>query len=154
MKARTAALVALCLVSLSPAGAVAESYYKWVDDEGVTHYGTDKPKDIDAEKVRTYGGASSSQARELQELEQKREARQQAREKAAEEEALAERREEEPEKLKKELCDKHRENLETLVNKPTVRVKNSETGEMEVIDDERREELIQKTKAELEKCNQ
>ena len=51
-----------------------------------------------------------------------------------------------------ERCEQHRKNLETLANKPTVRRKNPETGEMEVIDQDKREAILEKTRKALERC--
>lgn len=38
----------------------AKEYFKWVDDNGVTHFTIDPPKDRPSEKVNTYAGSSSS----------------------------------------------------------------------------------------------
>ena len=47
-------LLALALLG-SAAPAMADKYYKWVDDNGVTHYGTAPPENGGSEAVRTYG---------------------------------------------------------------------------------------------------
>ncbi len=54
--------------------------------------------------------------------------------------------------MAKERCEEHRANLEILENKPVVRVENPQTGEMEVIDQARRDEMIETTRAALENC--
>ena len=42
--------------------------------------------------------------------------------------------------------------LDILINKPTVRQENPETGEMEVIDQDKREAILEKTRKALEQC--
>ncbi len=39
---------------------LAGEYYRWVDAEGVTHYGSTPPAGVQAEKVKTYGAGPSS----------------------------------------------------------------------------------------------
>ena len=143
-------LLALALLG-SAAPAVADKYYKWVDDNGVTHYGTAPPEDGGSEAVRTYG-PSSDQGKEIKALQEQREAAARAREQAEERAREAERAAEEPEAVAKERCEEHRANLEILENKPVVRVENPQTGEMEVIDQARRDEIIETTRAALENC--
>ena len=58
----------------------------------------------------------------------------------------------EPEAVAQERCEQHRKNLETLTNKPTVRRKNPETGELEVIDQDVRDKMLADTRSALEKC--
>lgn len=146
-------LITLLIAMLSVQLPAAEKYYKWVDKEGVTHYGTDKPGDGDAKEVRVYNSPSSSQGREMQELEEQRKARQRAREQQAQQEQEQERAEENPEQASDEYCEQHRKNLKTLMDTPTVRQENPDTGEMQVLDEEQREAAIEKTKEALEKCN-
>ena len=59
-------LLALALLG-SAAPAMADKYYKWVDDNGVTHYGTAPPENGGSEAVRTYG-PSSDQGKEIKAL--------------------------------------------------------------------------------------
>lgn len=143
---------ALALALLGGAApAVADKYYKWVDDNGVTHYGTAPPEDGGSEAVRTYG-PSSDQGKELKALQEQRENANRARDQAEKQAREAERVTEEPEAVAKERCEGHRKNLDTLENKPIVRVENPETGEREVIDQARRDEMIETTRAALEDC--
>ena len=75
-------LLALALLG-SAAPAMADKYYKWVDDNGVTHYGAAPPEDGGSEAVRTYG-PSSDQGKEIKALQEQREAAARAREQAEE----------------------------------------------------------------------
>jgi hypothetical protein len=143
-------LLALVLLG-SAAPAMADKYYKWVDDNGVTHYGTAPPEGGDSKTIRTYG-PSSDQGKEIKALQEQREAATRAREQSEERARETERVAEEPEAVAKERCEEHRANLETLKNKPVVRVQNPQTGEMEVIDQTRRDEMIETTRAALKNC--
>ena len=72
-------LSALCLaLLLSPAG-YAGKYYKWVDSEGVTHYGESPPDTETAAVVNVKTGASSDQKQAIEALEAKRKAAEEAR---------------------------------------------------------------------------
>ncbi|HEX5676882.1 MAG TPA: DUF4124 domain-containing protein [Alcanivorax sp.] len=149
----TRTLIPLLMLALlgSAAPAMADKYYKWVDDNGVTHYGTAPPEAGASEAVRTYG-PSSDQGKELKALQEQREAAARAREQAQQQAREAERAAEEPEAVAEERCEEHRKNLDILENKPIVRVENPQTGEMEVIDQSRREQLIKETRAGVEFC--
>jgi hypothetical protein len=147
-------LVSLVATVLSSPAAVAQEYYKWVDDEGVTHYSSEKPEGKDASTVRAHNPASSSQDEALKRLEQQRQETAQQREAARKKEEEEQEREDNPQKALKEDCKKHRENLKILTNKPTVRRKNPETGQMEVLTEEKKQQMIEKTKKQLEQCNQ
>jgi hypothetical protein len=58
----------------------------------------------------------------------------------------------EPDAVQQERCEQYRKNLDILINKPTVRQENPETGEMEVIDQDKREAILEKTRKALEQC--
>lgn len=147
MRIRTLTLVAMIL-SLLSGTALAEKYYRWVDEEGTTHYTKNPPKGEQADEVNTHYKASSSKDEEMKKLEQMRV----RREKEKEQTELEKRKEKEPEEVSEEFCEQHRKNLETLQNKPIVRRENPETGEMEVIAQEEKEKMIEKTRQALEKC--
>lgn len=140
----------LILASVSSAA----KFYKWVDDNGVTHYGANPPQGVTTMEVNTRVNASSDQDRELKALEAKRQASQNAKEEAARAAEEKERLKSEPDALNRERCEQHRKNLETLKNKPVVRSKNPETGEMEVLDQAARDKMIQNSQEALEKCDQ
>lgn len=141
-------LLAICMPAL------AGQFYKWVDAKGVTHYDLKPPGD-DAqasEQIRTYGAASSDQAAELERLNQRRQAQANADQRSEQQAQEDNRQQNEPEQVKQERCAQQRNNLEILTNRPTVRTKNPQTGEMEVIDQERRAALLEDTRKALEFC--
>ena len=138
----------LTLASLSSAA----KFYKWVDDNGVTHYGASPPLGVQAIEVNTRTSASSDQERAIDSLNAKREAS--ARAKAADEQRAEEKKrmDTEPDAVARERCEQHQKNLDTLKNKPIVRQDNPETGEMEVLDQEARNKMIVETQEALNQC--
>lgn len=52
-----AGLMGICLMSGS---ALAADYYRWVGEDGVTHYGSMPPIGVKAEKMKSSGGSGSS----------------------------------------------------------------------------------------------
>ncbi|MBM1145547.1 DUF4124 domain-containing protein [Alcanivorax sp. ZXX171] len=134
--------------------ALGAKFYKWVDEDGVTHYDTKPPAGQPAsEEVRTYRSASSDQDEAVKRLEERRAAEAQSEEAARQRREEQRRIEENPGEVSEERCAKHRENLRILENKPIVRVENPETGEMEVIDQARRERMLEKARAAVEFCD-
>ncbi len=144
-------LLGSLLLILASASSAAK-FYKWVDDQGVTHYGANPPQGTTSSEVNTRANASSDQSEAIEALEAKREAAQKAKEAAATQAREEKRLETEPEAVAQERCEQHRKNLETLTNKPTVRRKNPETGELEVIDQDVRDKMLADTRSALEKC--
>lgn len=52
--------LALGIASILLAGnAVAKEYFKWTDDQGITHFSANPPKDRPSEAVSTYAGSST-----------------------------------------------------------------------------------------------
>lgn len=64
MRFITLAAITTCFISASN---MAEEYYKWVDEQGVTHYGEQAPKNTDASKGRTQTGHSTHTPYEVKE---------------------------------------------------------------------------------------
>jgi len=150
MAAICASLVILC----APAGA-ASKFYKWVDENGVTHYSQSPPPDgTSSQEVRTSGKPSSDQADALKNLEATRNAAAKAREDAARQKAekAANEPSEEEKEAQKKRCEQHRTNLATLKNSPIVREKDPETGEMAVVDEDKRAEMVRQTEEALKGC--
>lgn len=150
---RISLILSLALLTLAST-SMAEKFYKWVDENGVTHYSAQAPSGQDAREVNTRANASSSQDEAIEALNTRREAAAKQREKAKEAAADAKRAAEKPDEVRQERCDQHRKNLETLQNKPIVRRENPETGEMEVMDQEQREEMMEASRKALEQCEQ
>lgn len=144
-------IAALAVLATAPM-AHADKFYKWVDEDGVTHYGATPPEDGDTEEVRTYNSASSDQAQSIKRLEQSRQAAEAERARQEREQQEARREKEEPDEVLKERCAQYRENLKTLQDRPIVRTRNPDTGEESVLSAEERQERIDNIKKQLEKC--
>lgn len=69
------ALMAVAVLGISP--TQAETYYKWVDSNGVTHYGLNPPDTETAQRISVKSGASSDQQQAIDNLEAQRETRNQ-----------------------------------------------------------------------------
>ena len=144
-------LLGSLLLILASASSAAK-FYKWVDDQGVTHYGANPPQGTTSSEVNTRANASSDQDRALESLQEKRDKAEKEREKADQAAEEARREKTEPDAVQQERCEQYRKNLDILINKPTVRQENPETGEMEVIDQDKREAILEKTRKALERC--
>lgn len=147
----TTKLILAASALLLSSSLFASSMYRWVDDNGVTHFGERPPAGTQAEEMRSYAPASSSQDDAIEKLEQRREQnrQQKAREqqKSSGDDDIARYAE-----AKKQACDQHRENLETLNNTHKIRRLNEATGEQEVLTPEQRKQLVQETQQALEGC--
>ncbi len=140
-------LIAAALLITSPY-LPAATYYKWVDDQGVTHYDVQPPEGQETQSVRTRRSASSDQADALERLEQDRARRARPGAEEATTEADGAVSEE-----TRAACDQHRRNLAALTEKPLVRRENPETGEMEVLDQEKRAKILEQTRAAVSFCD-
>ncbi len=132
---------------------VASSFYKWVDKDGVTHYGAHPPQGeeqaaSEVTKVRTTNKTPANAVEANQRLEAQREA-QKAKtddQKAAE----ADRKREEEEKAyaeqMKKNCEVSRKNVETLTNNARVR-EQGEDGEFRYLTPDEHQQRIDKAKS-------
>ncbi|MQX54848.1 DUF4124 domain-containing protein [Alcanivorax sediminis] len=150
---RFSLLLGITLLAFT-SSAIAEKFYKWVDENGVTHYGAQPPSNQDASVVNTRANASSSQGDAIEALNERREADAKQKENARKAEAESRKASENPDAASEERCAGHKKNLEILQNKPIVRRENPETGEMEVLDQEQREEMMSEARKALEKCEE
>ncbi len=131
-------LVALALFAVS--APASDAIYKWVDEEGVTHFSAQPPEDVDYERVSaafgTRAGPSTSEPAESAVPED-------ADEDADSDEA------DEPTSAEEiaERCEQARENLEILRERERVALQRDDEGEEEELDAERREEVIAETQA-------
>ena len=142
-------LPAIGLALLSQA-ASAQTFYRWVDDNGITHYSESPPEGLDSREVRTHGRPSSDQPRQLERLEERRE--QDARNREAATSAGEEAERKNPPRPDPQYCDQLRANLDKLENRPIVRMTDPETGQITTLDRDRRNQLIDETRDELKAC--
>lgn len=125
--------------------------YKWIDGSGKVHY-SDQPPTVDAQTVR---GSSAAEAAISEQASQSLNAREQDYQKRLKESAEAQARADkdaEQARNKRENCDKARNNLTTLQNKPRVYSTNA-AGQRVYLDDRTRAEaLANSQKAVSENC--
>lgn len=57
------AVAAVAFGILSNPVVAADEYYRWVGEDGVTHYGSRPPEGVQAEKISTYGGSKKAPAK-------------------------------------------------------------------------------------------
>ena len=141
-----ALLLATSLLSL-PALA-AKTFYKWVDDEGVTHYSERKPMGTDAEAVSVSIGRSDPVTNAQTNV-------QGAQGNADGQTAAGSNTEEvDPEALKDpERCNIARKNLETMQNNNRIRMKDPATGEYRFLSQQEKEQqMAESQKAIDESC--
>ena len=53
-------IIAGITIALMAGTVSAKDYYKWVDDKGVTRYAEQAPVGVQAEKINTYSGSSTT----------------------------------------------------------------------------------------------
>lgn len=138
-------LILVLALSLGAGSALAAKYYKWVDENGTTHYGTQPPATGQGEVIRVKSGASSDKDTAMKRLEERREKLQQDAERRANPEedlqAEADRRNEEA--LKKQ-CEARKNNLKIMVESSRVRELTAD-GEARVLPEEERQQRIKET---------
>jgi hypothetical protein len=133
--------------------ALASKFYRWVDENGVTHYTqTPPPEGTQRREVRTRSDASSDQAQELERLQQQRQQADEDRRRESARQAEQVREKSEPDAVAKERCETHRKNLDELRNRPVVRTTDPATGEVITLDEAERERMIQQTLNALKLC--
>ncbi|MCQ4313992.1 DUF4124 domain-containing protein [Pseudomonas stutzeri] len=130
----------LLLVALS-SGVMASQVYKWVDAQGVTHFGAQPPEGQSSEVLNTATPPPKPSAAEPVEPEpagvsEQRSINRQVKKQVAEQEAERQR-----------YCTTLRTNLAQLQNNPRVRVE--EEGEMRRLNEEERQTRIGETKQKI-----
>ena len=128
------------LLALS-SGVMASQVYKWVDAQGVTHFGAQPPQDQSAEVLNTATPPPKPIAAEPIEPEptagsEQRDIDRQVKKQVAEQEAERQR-----------YCTTLRTNLAQLQNNPRVRVE--EEGQMRRLNEEERQTRIGETKQKI-----
>lgn len=129
--------------------ASAQTFYRWVDEQGVTHYSESAPEGEESREVRTWGqrGADRRQRQDADD----REARTPppsaggSRTQPGTEPTVP--------PVDDAYCEQLRENLETLTNRPVVRMEDPDTGEITTLDTEARQKMMDDTRERLRACN-
>ena len=152
------ALLAACSALVVASGeAQAQKIVKWVDAQGVTHYGEKAPEGAQAAPVIVTDSASSDAESEIEKLNKRRAARAST---ASEDDDTTSG----PATAKKEApsgnddedrkrCEKHRQNLEMLKTGKRIRILEKD-GKPRAIGDAERQAQISFAEDELKRCEQ
>lgn len=133
-------LLALC------GNVMAAQVYKWVDAQGVTHFGAQPPQGQQVETVNTVTAPAKSTTMPAPVAEDETEVDQQSIDRKVKRQVA------EQEAERKRYCETMRTNLAQLQNNPRVRVE--EKGESRRITEEERQARIAETRDKIaENCN-
>lgn len=149
--------ILLFLVLLLVVVTLGAAVYKWVDEQGVTHYSeTPPPSERKAKKIEVKPPSPASGAeggggegKSWQQKEQEFQKRQAEREEARRQQEAADTAARREAKIKEERCAIAKHNLETLqIRRPVYRT--DEKGERVYVDDRMRAAEIARMKKEIE----
>lgn len=151
---RAASTLGIPLLAIALAAPVfADEVYKWVDEEGITHYGERAPADKDYSMVKTYGEVPSGAEEAKQRLEQQRAEKKMADEKGldyAEQKKIADQQA----KVRAENCKGAKNNLKTIQENARVRILGDD-GEFRYLSEEERQQQIDTAKEMItENCDE
>jgi len=125
---------------------MAAQVYKWVDAQGVTHFGAQPPQGQQVETVNTVTAPAKSTTMPAPVVEDETEVDQQSIDRKVKRQVA------EQEAERKRYCETMRTNLAQLQNNPRVRVE--EKGETRRITEEERQARIAETRGKIaENCN-
>jgi len=145
-------VLALALAAgITPGAAHADKIYKWVDANGVTHYGEQAPKEAAAAKVKVTDTTSSDADAELEKLNKTREARRQSGDDTGSAGAPGGGKPSELDEANRKACDAHKKNLEALKSGKRARALGAD-GKARVMSEEERQAHIKLAEDELKRC--
>lgn len=137
-------LVAICCVGSTQ--ALAAKYYKWVDENGTTHYTANPPASGEGEVIKVKAGASSDKEEALKRLQERRaKLQEQAAARANPEVDPNAEAEKQNAEITKKNCEIYRKNLKTMQENARVRMLD-DNGESRVIPEEERQTKMNKAK--------
>ena len=150
-------IVAVTALAMAWSGTLmaASKFYKWVDDNGVTHYTQSAPPEgTSGEEVRTHNTASSDSEKEIESLKQERvqQLKSMAEQKKQQATAQEEKADDSDKSEFTKRCEQHRKNLEMLNSQSQIRVKDPKTGEPIPLSDDQRAKQIKETQDALKGC--
>ncbi|MEH6357580.1 MAG: DUF4124 domain-containing protein [Pseudomonadales bacterium] len=130
--------VPLLLIALA-SSAHASEVFKWVDEEGVTHYGERAPKDNDYSLIKTYGEVPGGEEAK-QRLEQQRADKKSGDAKSVDY-AEQKKASDDQAKVRAENCKGAQNNLKTIQENARVRTLGDD-GEFRYLSEEERQNQI------------
>ena len=150
---RKSTRMALLLIGLLavPSALVAQDAYKWVDDEGVTHYGQNPPPDVDAVPVGTDEPPEEEVERARERMQETEERLEQSRKERLEAQREAD---EEAEKRARQQkrCEQLRQALKTLTENRNLLKSDGEGGTARMTEEERQERVAKRRRQIEEEC--
>lgn len=134
------------------AGSACADLYKWVDGQGKVHY-SDQPPTVDARTIKSSSPAEAATTTEATQSLNAQEQEYQKRRKEADEARDKAEKEAEKARIKRENCDKARNNLSSLQNKPRVYTTNAAGQRVYMDEGARASALASSQKAVSEYCD-
>lgn len=144
-------LALVVAAALGMGTAHADKVYKWVDANGVTHYGEKAPKEAEAAKVKLSDTTSSDADSELERLNKTRETRRQAADDDTASPAANGKKLSELDDANRKTCEAHSKNLEALKSGKRARAMGPD-GKPRVLSEEERQAHIKLAEDELKRC--
>lgn len=132
--------LATVILSWTATDARAEEVYRWVDDEGITHYSSTPPPDRDADRIEAANPPADdpeASRREIEKLEQSNKTR--LYRKRLERRIAAEEKQQQQERER--FCSRLRDKRQTLLTIPQVREETKDG--VRVMAQEERDALLQ-----------
>lgn len=146
MMKRTMMIAGLSLALLA-GNVAAKEYFKWVDEKGVTRYAEKPPAGVQAEKVNTYAGSSSTYdpSAAIAETEEAR--------KESEHKSQLEAKAEQMASEEEEKCNKVREQHKVLSERGRVRMKDKDGNERVLTPEEQASKIMELEKYMKDMCS-
>lgn len=130
--------------TFSTGSSLAAKYYKWVDENGVTHYSAQPPAAGEGEVIKVKSGASSDKDQAMKRLEERRSRLEQdaatRNNPEADAQAAADKANKE---AAKQQCEQYRKNLKVMTENSRVKEMGAD-GEARMLPEEERQERIRK----------
>ena len=148
-------LSALLIMAVSAPLVVTAGVYKWTDADGNVHYGSQRPADAPSERMKIETGIQPY-ADETTAKDKKDETGKKAEDEKKEEKKAEAPKPPEPPKLsrkeKQARCAQARKNLQTILSRGRVRVKDESGGSHHLTDKERSERIAREKKEVSKHC--
>lgn len=147
-------LVATVMGFAASGVAHADKVYKWVDEQGVTHYGEKAPKGSESTKIKVSDTTSSDADSEIDRLNKTRADIQSARTESEPAKPAANgKAAENLDEANRKACETHRNNLTALKQGKRPRVLD-ESGMTRVLTEAERQAHVDLAESELKRCEQ
>ena len=142
MAARALTLAVLtAALALATASVHAETFYKWVDENGTVHYGERPPEGVEAERVSVVGGPDVAPGDDPYARPPAAETGPSVAEQRREERAQAREEREQNQERVAAACEAQKARLEQLLPRPKVIMQNPD-GTTRMLDDQERLDMI------------